>query len=147
MVFSKTVIYIYITFAKENKFNWDLQFWHKTNACPNHFNHLIVDTEYCIRIYTSGSYFNNELTYRDYNKYFLENVQSIDGHPTPKPLRIIKSQLNVFSKKNDIILDCFLGSGTTAVACKQLGRKCLGIEISEEYCKIARQRLAQEVLF
>ena len=50
------------------------------------------------------------------------------------------------SKPNDIVLDPFLGSGTTAVACKELGRNYIGIEISPEYCKIAEKRLSQGVL-
>ena len=50
------------------------------------------------------------------------------------------------SKEKQIVLDPFLGSGTTAVACKQLNRKCLGIEISKEYCDIANKRLQQGVL-
>ena len=68
-------------------------------------------------------------------------------HITQKPQKVIRILLNNHSSKKDIVLDCFLGSGTTAVACKQLGRKCLGIEISPEYVKIAKKRLQQEVLF
>jgi len=68
-------------------------------------------------------------------------------HPTQKPLPVINWILNKYSKDTDIILDPFLGSGTTARACKDLGRKCIGIEISKEYCDIAVKRLGQEVLF
>ena len=68
-------------------------------------------------------------------------------HPTQKPLSLIKWILNNFAKKDDIICDPFLGSGTTARACKDYGFNFIGIEISPEYCKIAEQRLAQEVLF
>jgi site-specific DNA-methyltransferase (adenine-specific) len=67
-------------------------------------------------------------------------------HPTQKPLPVMKELVEMFSKKGDTILDPFLGSGTTAVACKELGRNFIGIEISKEYCKIAEDRLRQEVL-
>jgi len=68
-------------------------------------------------------------------------------HPTQKPLKLIKQLLADFSKnQSDIILDPFLGSGTTAVAAKELGRRFIGIEISEEYCAIAVKRLRQGVL-
>lgn len=66
-------------------------------------------------------------------------------HPTEKPLDLIK-QL-ILANKGDLILDPFMGSGTTLVAAKQLGRSYIGIEISKEYCEIAKQRLAQEQLF
>ena len=67
-------------------------------------------------------------------------------HPTQKPVELLKNILSNYSKESDIILDPFLGSGTTAVAAKQLNRNFIGIEISENYCKIAKQRLRQEVL-
>lgn len=65
-------------------------------------------------------------------------------HPTEKPLKLIKHFIKIHSNQNDIILDCFLGSGTTAVACLQTNRKYIGIEISPEYCKIAEERIKQE---
>jgi len=67
-----------------------------------------------------------------------------NGHPCPKPIMFWKLLLLRGSvKQSDIIFDPFLGSGTTAVAAKQLGRRWIGIEINPGYCKIAEQRLAQ----
>lgn len=68
-------------------------------------------------------------------------------HPTQKPLSVFRSIINDYSLSDNLILDPFLGSGTTAVACKELGRRFIGIEISEKYCSIARKRLSQEILF
>lgn len=83
-----------------------------------------------------------------YPTSILEFSNSKRGqHPTEKPVELIKYLVQTYSKENDLILDPFLGSGTTAVACKQLKRNFIGIEISEKYCEIARQRLRQEQLF
>jgi site-specific DNA-methyltransferase (adenine-specific) len=68
------------------------------------------------------------------------------GHPTIKPIGILKRILDTTSKENDVVIDPFMGSGTTLVAAKELGRKAIGIEISKEYCEIAVKRLRQEVM-
>jgi DNA modification methylase len=67
-------------------------------------------------------------------------------HPSPKPLRFMRWLVNRLSEENDVIVDPFGGSFTTAVAAKQLGRQFIGIEIEKKYCDIAVQRLAQGVL-
>jgi len=66
-------------------------------------------------------------------------------HPTQKPVGLMLWCLNQMPSAQTI-LDPFMGSGTTLVAAKQLGRKAIGIEIEEKYCEIAVKRLAQEVL-
>jgi site-specific DNA-methyltransferase (adenine-specific) len=76
----------------------------------------------------------------------MGNAKEFRHHPTQKPQALMEWCLQNYSKENDLVLDCFLGSGTTAVACKKLNRRFIGIEISEDYCKIANQRLAQGVL-
>ena len=67
------------------------------------------------------------------------------GHPTQKPLKLMLWCIENYNP-SDTILDPFMGSGTTLVAAKQLGRKAIGIEIEEKYVKIAIDRLRQEVL-
>ncbi len=62
-------------------------------------------------------------------------------HPTPKPKHFIKEILKMFSNENDLILDPFIGSGSTAVACLQLNRRFIGFEIEEKYYKIALERV------
>ena len=64
-------------------------------------------------------------------------------HPTEKPLSLIKYLIEIHSNPKDLILDCFMGSGTTAVACKQLGRRFIGCDNNKEYIKIANKRLEQ----
>ena len=60
-------------------------------------------------------------------------------HPTQKPIELMRRIIEDY--KSNFILDPFMGSGTTLIAAKQLGRKAVGIEIVEKYCKIAKQRL------
>jgi len=68
------------------------------------------------------------------------------GHPSQKPNEITEDIIRWCSQPDDLILDPFLGSGTTAFCAKKLGRKCIGIEISEKYCEIAAKRCSQGVL-
>lgn len=142
---SKNLIKTYVDFAEMNNYKWNLMFWHKSNPIPAHFNHQLNDTEYCIRIYPSGAYFNNELKYNDYFTYYILPVQADDEHPTPKPFSIMYKQINVFSKRDYVILDPFMGSGTTGVACAQLGRKFIGVEIEPKYYEIAKKRISNEL--
>ena len=67
-------------------------------------------------------------------------------HPTQKPVRLFNAIIQDYALNGGGVLDPFMGSGTTLVAAKQLGRKAIGIEIEEKYCEIAVERLAQEVL-
>ncbi|MBT9164370.1 MAG: Modification methylase DpnIIB [candidate division WS2 bacterium] len=67
--------------------------------------------------------------------------QERTAHPTQKPQELIKKLLLIHSNEGDIVLDPFLGSGTTAVACKQLGRRFIGCDINAKYCEIAKKRI------
>ncbi len=76
-----------------------------------------------------------------------ESSPKVFDHPCPKPVDFWRKLLLRGSvKETDIIFDPFLGSGTTAMVAKQLGRRFIGIELSEKYCSIARQRLRQDTL-
>ena len=59
------------------------------------------------------------------------------------PLELPSNCIKLLSYENDLILDCFMGSGTTAVACKQLNRRFIGCDISQKYVNIANERLEQ----
>ena len=61
-------------------------------------------------------------------------------HITVKPVELMEHLVKLFSKKDAIVLDPFLGSGTTAIACKNTNRKCIGIELNKEYYDISVDR-------
>ena len=84
-----------------------------------------------------------------WNGMIQENMKQkeIRHHPTQKPVDLMRWILENYSKEGDLICDPFMGSWTTARACKDLGRDFIGFELSEDYCKVGEERLRQEVLF
>jgi site-specific DNA-methyltransferase (adenine-specific) len=68
-------------------------------------------------------------------------------HPTAKPEALLIDWVSAFTDEGDLVLDPFMGSGTTLVAAKRLGRRAIGIEREEKYCEVAAKRLAQGALF
>lgn len=147
-------IYIYIWCSKEQirdilnyfydkKCVIDILTWHKTNPLPTMNNTYANDTEYCIMAREKGTYLYG--TYETKRKYYITETNKKDKemylHPTIKPLEIVKNHIINSTKEGDVVLDCFMGSGTTAVACKELNRNFIGFEIAKEYYDIAIDRL------
>jgi DNA modification methylase len=71
---------------------------------------------------------------------------ALRSHPTEKPLPVMRYLVSRFAKDGDVVLDPFIGGGTTAVAAEQLGYKWVGMELSEDYCKAAVKRLRTEII-
>jgi site-specific DNA-methyltransferase (adenine-specific) len=79
--------------------------------------------------------------------YAAPTVRDLADHPCPKPMHFASWIVRrITEDEGDLILDPFMGSGTTLRAAKDLGRKAIGIEIEERYCEIAAKRMGQEVL-
>lgn len=122
----------------------DVLTWHKTNPVPTCNNTYLSDTEYCIFARQRGVKLYG--TYHTKHKYYVSPANVADkkkygGHPTIKPLNIIKNLITNSSLQGGVVLDCFMGSGTTGVAAKQLDRSFIGIEIDKEYYEIAKKRI------
>jgi hypothetical protein len=84
----------------------------------------------------------------DYFETTRNESRQVDGHlhPAQKPTSLMRWLLGKWSEPDDLILDPYMGSGPVLEACRDLGRRYIGIEIEERYCEIAVQRLAQGVL-
>ena len=87
---------------------------------------------------------NRDTVYPD-NVLHLGTESHNQNHCAAFPQALPDWFIRLFTKEKDIVLDPFIGSGTTAVAAKQLDRRFIGIDISEEYCRIARGRLKQAI--
>lgn len=147
-------IYIYIWCSKEQIrqiFDYfedkgcfmDLLTWHKTNPIPTCNGTYLSDTEYLILAREKGCKIYG--TYETKSKYYISECNVADKkeyeHPTIKPLEFVKNHIINSTQPGDVVLDCFMGSGTTAVACKELNRHFLGFELNPTYWQIAVDRV------
>lgn len=95
-------------------------------------------------------YYGKNATKKNMGKpcsYQLTENPPNNGHPCPKPFEVWRKLLSNISLSGQVILDPFMGSGTTLLAAQSLGQKAVGIELSESYCKIAVERLRQPSFF
>ena len=117
--------------------------WNKTNPTPATNNSWLPDIEYCLYFREKGVPYNDG--YELKSKWFTSPANKSDkdlfNHPTIKPLELVKRHLLHTTQENDIVLDCFMGSGTTAVACQETNRQFIGFEIEPKWVKVANDRL------
>ena len=97
--------------------------------------------------YGSDPYLADGLGCRPDSYFFNSTKASSKNHPVAKPMDWMEWLVNRVSRKGETVADPFMGSGTTLVAAKSLGRKAIGIEIEERYCEVAAKRCAQDYLF
>lgn len=121
-------------------------FWCKTNPTPLFNNTLRHDVEYILYFRENGVPLYT--TYDNSSRYDITSINQKDkeefGHPTCKPIQILERYIDFATKEGDIVLDPFMGTGTTAVCCKHLNRHYIGFEISDKYAEICKQRIIEE---
>lgn len=131
-------LYDFMNFAKQAGFKiHNLLVWMKNNATPNKW--YMKNCEFTLFLYKGKSKFINDCGSKQVHQF--NNVICNKLHPTEKPVELMEYYISNSSKEGDIILDPFLGSGTTAVAAVNTGRHYIGYELDEKYFDIACQRL------
>ena len=124
----------------DNKYSTRLLIWEKTNPSPMNGDTIwLSGIECCVYGKLSGASFNEHCK-NTVLKYPICN-DKFKFHTTQKPLEMFSYLVRVSSNKNDLILDCFSGSGTTAIACHNLNRRFICIEKDEDYYKASVERL------
>ena len=136
----------YKYFVEKKKCNWNLLCWHKTNPTPTCGNKYLTDTEFCLFFREKGVKVYGEYATKRTFYVSAKNLEDkkLYNHPTIKPLEIIKNIIINSSNEGDIVLDPFLGSGTTAVASKMLKRQYIGFEINKDYFETSLKRINKE---
>ena len=125
----------------------------------NYFAHLLPPSKCWIfwdkkgDIVFKNPFADGELIYTNFTKPVKKIVFKQQGfitdskdkrvHPTQKPSELMEILINEYTKEDDIILDCFMGSGSTGVACMNTNRKFIGIELDNNYFNIAKQRFVE----
>ena len=112
--------------------------WEKNNCTPSQY--YMKNCEYILFLRKGKAKWINDIggskTVHKYNNIIGNKV-----HPTEKPVELLEFYIRNSSKENDIVLDPFMGSGSTAIACINTNRQYIGFEIDEEYCNIANERI------
>lgn len=135
---NKELVPDYLNWALENKYAFNVLIWKKPNALPIGDSHR-PDLEYIIFI-RKNAIWNNGLQGVNYSKLLEFSREASALHPTMKPLGLIANELLISSNRNSIVVDPFLGSGSTLIAAEQTKRICYGFELEPKYCDVIIQR-------
>jgi len=121
--------------------------WHKTNPMPRNMNLSFVNSTeawvYFVKDAATGKFNNNGKLIHDFFETSLTpaSEKKHGKHPTQKPIKLLKNVVSLLSDEGDLVLDPFMGSGSTAVAASQLNRRVIGSELDSKYFKIIQSRL------
>ncbi len=140
---NKDQFFNYMKYFVEKGCYFEIIIWGKTNVTPLCGNKYLTDKEYCLFFREKGVKILG--TYDTKKTIYISSANRDDKamfeHPNIKPLDTIKNLIINLSNEGDIVADFFLGSGTTCVGAKELGRNYIGFEIDKDYFNIAQDRL------
>jgi len=115
--------------------------WQKNNCTPSQF--YMKNCEYTIFFRKGKSKYINDIG-GSKTVHSFDNIIGNKVHPTEKPIELMEFYINNSTNENEVVLDPFMGSGTTGVACKKLNRMFIGIEMQEDYFNIATERVSEK---
>jgi len=115
--------------------------WVKNNACPNRY--YMKNCEFILFLYKGHAKPINDMSSKA--AFDCKNITGkAKMHPTEKPTKMLRTFINNSTVYGDIVLDPFMGSGTTGIACLDTGRNFIGMEIDNQYFGIAKQRIQEK---
>ena len=147
----KNATTIYET-MKENGFEYkDTLIWEKSNPMPRNRDRRFISNVEMIQTFVKKGVWTFNRQNEKYEGSVLRYPAESGGgfkryHPTQKNLKMIEYLVKIFSNENETVLDFTMGSGTTGVACKNLNRKFIGIELDENYFNIAKDRIENHIV-
>jgi site-specific DNA-methyltransferase (adenine-specific) len=133
-----------MNYWENKKYSVTLLVWQKSNPVPFGNGKYISDLEFMIYVRGKNAIYNNT-GYANQLKTFNYPAPSSKSriHPTEKSIDLLKRLIEIHSNKGSVVLDCFGGSFSTGLACMELEREFIGIELDNNYFEIAKERLVQ----
>lgn len=125
--------------------------WHKTNPMPRNMNIQFINSNESWIYFTfktrSGIFNNGGRAYHDHVETSVtpQSEKTFGKHPTQKPVSLMKHFVSLLSNPGDVVLDPFMGSGSTGVAATMLGRSYIGIELDQKYFNTAQMRIQEQL--
>ena len=139
--FSQLDLDILLQAMRKNKMEWrSIIAWVKNQATLSNKDYKLR-YEPIVYGQSGGSFYGKR--YKQEDVWEIQRTLKNDLHPTMKPIDLIVKAINNSSKKDDIVLDVFLGSGSTLIACEKTNRVCYGMELDEHYCDVIINRWEQ----
>lgn len=134
-----------MSYAENKGYYYNLLIWHKTNPPPFTNNNYLKDIELAIMIREKGCpmFGDYHTLSKVYSSIINQKDKALYNHPTIKPVELIEKYIINHTRENDTVLDCYMGSGTTGVACIKTNRNFIGIELDDNYFNIASERIKQ----
>lgn len=135
---NKDLVVDYLKWSRDFGYSYNILIWKKPSAIPIGGSYR-PDVEYLL-VFRKSGIFNGAIPDVNYSKV-LEHKREIDKiHPTMKPVEMIENQLKIASNPESVVMDFFLGSGSTLIACEKTNRKCYGCEIDPHYVSVSIER-------
>jgi DNA modification methylase len=135
---NKELLPDYLVWARDAGYSFNVLVWKKPNAIPIGDSHR-PDIEYLL-LFRKNAIWNNGLSASVNYSRLIESPRETGLHPTMKPVGIITNQLQISSHTDSIVVDTFLGSGSTLIASEKTGRICYGMELDGKYCDVIVER-------
>lgn len=138
---NKELLPDYLVWARDAGYSFNVLVWKKPNAIPIGDSHR-PDIEYLL-LFRKNAIWNNGLSATVNYSRLIESKRETGLHPTMKPVDIITNQIKISSHSSSLIVDAFLGSGSTLIASEKTGRICYGMELDEKYIDVIIERWCQ----
>ncbi len=135
---NKDLVIEYLNWADNLDYSYNILFWKKPSAIPIGGSYR-PDVEYMISL-RKNAIFNSSIDGCSYSKCqeFIREKNKV--HPTMKPVEMLVNQIKICSNRGGIVADFFGGSGSTLIACEQVGRKCYMMELDPKYVRVIIDR-------